>query len=148
MNPTALTPHFFLEEFIYSNYARRHGINNNPNPVVKQNLILLATKLELVRDLLQAPLTINSGYRCTELNRDIGGASDSAHLSGYAADFTCYAFGQPEKIVTVIKASGLKYDQLICEGTWVHISFDPQMRQQTLRALFDARGKAAYSTFI
>lgn len=35
-----------------------------------------------------APMTINSGYRCPVHNRNVGGAANSEHLKGTAADFT------------------------------------------------------------
>jgi zinc D-Ala-D-Ala carboxypeptidase len=138
-----LTEHFHLSEFIDSNYAARHGINNAPSPRIIGNLKLLAEDLEYVRTLLGHPITITSGYRNTEVNRGIGGATNSAHLSGYAADFICPAFGTPAEIVQLIKKSGMKFDQLIGEGTWVHISVDPKMRNETLSATFK-NGKAIY----
>ena len=143
-----ITPNFYLEEFIQSDYALRHGIKNIPSPNVTQNLQALASGLEHVRDLLKHPISITSGYRCLELNRAIGGSGKSAHMLGYAADFKCYGFGSPEQITQAIKNSEIIYDQLICEGAWVHISFEPQYRQQTLRALFDERGRATYKAFI
>lgn len=143
-----LTEHFYLEEFTQSDYALRHGIKNIPSPKVKQNLQVLANGLEEVRALLGKPIFITSGYRGIDLNRAIGGAATSAHTLGYAADFVCHSYGTPEQITDAIKDSGIEYDQLICEGTWVHISFDPKQRNQTLRALFDHRGKATYTAFV
>ncbi len=72
---------------------------------------------------------------------------DSAHVTGNAADFICPAFGVPLDIVKKIAASGVKFDQLIQEGTWVHISFDPAMRQEVLTAHF-VDGKATYQSGI
>lgn len=138
-----LTENFHLDEFTNSNYAVRHGINNAPSPRIIGNLKQLAESLEYVRSLLGHPILISSGYRNTELNRGIGGVANSAHLSGYAADFICPAYGTPADIVKTIKASGMKYDQLICEGTWVHLSVDPEMRNETMAATFK-NGKAVY----
>ena len=138
-----LTPHFYLDEFTSSGYAERHSIKNIPSPQVKQNLQVLASGLEQVRLLLGHPISITSGYRNMELNRAIGGSSNSAHMLGYAADFQCYGFGTPKQIVAMLKGK-IQYDQLICEGGWVHISFDPKMRNQTMNATFK-NGKAAYS---
>jgi zinc D-Ala-D-Ala carboxypeptidase len=138
-----LTQHFHLSEFTDSNYATRHGIKNLPSPHIIGNLKTLAEGLERIRSLLGYPISISSGYRNPELNRGIGGASNSAHLYGYAADFICPAFGTPVEIVKLIKKSGMKFDQLIEEGRWVHISVDPKMRQQTLTATFN-KGKATY----
>lgn len=141
-----LTDNFYLEEFTQSDTATRKGINNTPNNVVLVNLKILAENMEQVRTLLTNPIFINSGYRSIELNKAIGGVSTSAHCLGYAADFTCRKFGTPDDIVSKIRVSKIKFDQLIEEGTWVHISFDPRMRQQTLRATFD-NGKATYKAW-
>jgi zinc D-Ala-D-Ala carboxypeptidase len=140
-----LSEHFTLEELVFSDYATRKGINNNPSPKVIANLNILCETLERVRTLLGNPMTVSSGYRSTELNRALNGAPTSGHISGYAADFTCRKFGSPIEIVKAIKASGIKYDQLIEEGTWVHISIDPRMRQQTLTASFGK--KTTYAEF-
>ena len=142
-----LTPNFYLEEFTNSNYAARHGIKNIPSPQIQQNLQVLANALEQVRALLGTPVKISSGYRNMELNRAIGGSSNSAHMLGYAADFDSNSYGTPKQIVKAIKDSGIEYDQLICEGGWVHISFDPKQRNQTLTATFK-NGKATYSEFV
>ena len=142
-----LTENFSLEEFTQSDTALRLGIKNIASPTIIGHLKTLAEGLEQVRKVLGYPIFINSGYRSPELNKAVGGANTSAHLQGYAADFTCRKFGTPDDIVKVIQKSGIKYDQLICEGTWVHISFAPELRQQTLRALFNG-GKVTYKAFI
>jgi hypothetical protein len=67
-----------------------------------------------------------------------------AHPRGYAADFTAAGFGDPLSIVKVIEASDIAFDQVICEGKWVHISFSPTMRREVLTATFTA-GTASYS---
>lgn len=44
--------------------------------------------LEDVRKYFDAPLTINSGCRCTTYNKKVGGAQKSQHVKGMAADIT------------------------------------------------------------
>ena len=68
----------------------------------------------------------------TSVNRAVGGARTSAHLRGHAVDFNCYGFGSPKAVCRAIAASDLAFDQLIEEGTWCHLSFDPRMRRQIL----------------
>lgn len=141
-----LTDHFSLEELTFSQTATRKGINNEPSESVKKNLEGLAKGLERVRAILLCPLHISSGYRSVELNRAIGGTAKSAHIDGYAADFTAPAFGTPEAIVRQLKRSGIKADQVIMEQNWVHISFAPAMRNQFLTATFK-NGVASYSEY-
>lgn len=146
---TKLTDHFSLEELTFSQTALRKGINNVPSSEVKKNLLLLAQNLEKVRSILMSPIRISSGYRSPELNKAIGGVSNSAHIDGYAADFTS-PFGTPFAIVKKLKDAGIKCDQCIMEGGniggWVHISFAPAMRNKFLTAKF-VNGKAIYSEF-
>ena len=142
-----LSQNFKLSEFAQSDTALRLGIQNIPSPSIISNLKTTAEGLELVRELLGQAIHITSGYRCIALNRAIGSNDTSAHVLGFAADFRCGQFGTPEQVTKAIRDSGIQYDQLICEGYWTHISFDPKMRQQTLRALFDAKGKATYREF-
>lgn len=162
-----LTDHFSLEELVESGTALRLGIDNRPGPEIVSHLQAAAEGLELVRALLGgAPINVSSGYRCEALERIITKndftawcarrnliASPStwpqyfagkAHPKGYASDFTCRSYGAPAAIVREIARSGIQFDQLIEEGTWVHVSFDPQMRGEVLTARF-AGGVPSYS---
>ena len=139
-----LTENFTLEELTFSQTATRKGINNEPSDTVKANLQVLAQGLERIRAILLCPLHISSGYRSVELNKLIGGSGKSAHMDGFAADFTAPAFGNPEAIVRQLKRTGIKCDQVIMEQNWVHVSFAPAMRNQFLTATFK-NGVATYS---
>lgn len=50
---------------------------------VDYSLVLI---LEELREFFNAPITIKSGCRCAEYNKSIGGAKNSQHLYGRAAD--------------------------------------------------------------
>ena len=151
-----MTDHFSLNELTASQEATRHGINNTPSGKPLENLRMLATLLEQVRELLGGnSIRISSGYRSLALNRHIGSFDTSAHIFGYAADFTCPSFGTPLEVAKKIAGSNLKFDQLILEGVsqskpegvWVHISCDPDNRRQLLTAKFKG-GKAFYTVGI
>lgn len=43
-------------------------------------------KLQALRDAFGGPITVTSGYRCPDHNRAVGGAKDSQHVKGNAAD--------------------------------------------------------------
>lgn len=138
-----LSDHFTLDELTFSSTAVAHGIDNTPSDEVAANLKTLAATLEEARSLLGFPIHIDSGYRCPRLNEIVRGVPDSAHLTGFAADFICPQFGIPLEIVEKVAASGIRFDQLIQEGTWVHLSVAPAMRQEILTAHF-VDGKATY----
>jgi hypothetical protein len=127
---TRLTAHFALEELACTQHRE---IDNRPPPEVVATLRTTAARLEELRRLLgDQVISVSSGYRCPELNRAVGGARTSAHLTGHAVDFNCYAFGSPLDVCRAITASNLGFDQLIEEGSWCHLSFDPRMRRQVL----------------
>lgn len=54
-------------------------------PRVDRDLIMF---LDLVRAAYGQPIKITSGWRCTEHNKAVGGALNSRHMYGRAADFT------------------------------------------------------------
>ena len=121
---TRLTPHFTLEEFTFSQTAARKGIDNTPHEGILDNLCILANGMEDVRNLLNAPIHVSSGYRCPELNDLLGSKRTSQHTQGLACDFTSNAYGSPQIIFADIISSDIFYDQLILEfDRWIHISF-------------------------
>jgi hypothetical protein len=143
---TQLSPHFSYDEAIRSATATAHGIDNTPPADVLANMTAAAEMLETVRSYLAQPMNIDSWFRCDALNIAVGGAGHSAHESGWAIDFVCPAFGDPEAIVKFLISTGIKFDQLIVENnSWVHISFAPAMRQMVLTAHFAAGQPASYT---
>lgn len=127
---TRLTAHFALEELVCTQHR---GLDNTPPPEVVANLRTTAARMEEVRRLLRdRVITVTSGYRSPALNRAVGGVRTSAHLTGHAVDFNCYGFGAPLEVCRAIAESEIGFDQLIQEGTWVHVSFEPRMRRQIL----------------
>ncbi|VVE77373.1 D-Ala-D-Ala carboxypeptidase family metallohydrolase [Pandoraea sputorum] len=142
-----LTLHFTLAELTHSQTADRRGIDNAATDEAVTNLTRVAQTLERVRVLLGSrPITISSGYRSPDLNRAVGGAHNSAHLCGLAADFICPGYGTPLQICKAIAASNIDFDQLIQEGTWVHLGLaqpGQKNRRQVLTAKF-ANGVATY----
>lgn len=155
-----LTTNFSTAQCEQSLTAVRLGIDNHlPYPLLP-NARLAAEGLELVCVELGHLVVIHSWYRCEELERVLTAKdfarwclqrnrpsfSESAwadyyatkgHPKAYSIDFTCPQFGPPSDIVKMIAESRIKFDQLILEGTWVHLSFDPRLRMEVLSATFD-----------
>ncbi len=162
-----LSPHFSYEALVDSDTATWLGIDNTPPDEIKARLVTLAAGLERVRLVLNAPMLIKSGYRCEALEKVLcakdyaawcgrrkltpGPAawaryfSTKAHPKGWAADFIAPAYGPPAAVVKAVVKAGLVVDQIIAEGRWCHVSFDPQMRGQVLTASFSADGTPTYT---
>ena len=140
-----LTEHFTLEEMIVSEYAARNGIKNTPSATAVQNLTLLCQNvLEPLRQIVQKPVIITSGYRSKKVNEAIGGSSTSQHMKGQAADFIVIGLTLDE--VFTIVAGQLPFDQLIQEfGQWIHASYKEPLRKEKLLAKH-VNGKTKYET--
>ena len=124
-----LTKHFTLEELCASATAKARGIQNKPNAQQIISLVYLAAYvLEPLREAMHEPIPISSGFRCEQLNRAVGGVSNSQHMRGQAADLCIGGdMKKGRKWFDYIKTH-LNFDQLIWEhssnGTyWVHVSF-------------------------
>ena len=141
-----LTDHFTVEEFSNSPTATRHGIDNTIPQELMHNVFLIAMKMEEVRTLLNGkPIIVSSGYRGPELNKLIGGSSQSAHMRALACDFICPEYGTPLQIAKILAGALTEFDQLIWEGTWVHLGLrEATPRREVLTAKFP-NGKAVYS---
>jgi len=101
-----LTDHFKLEEF-----ASKDG-SVTPSEVVN-NLLSLAHNLEILRGFVNTPIKINSGYRSVDHNKAVGGAKNSQHLIGKAADIVVRGF-TPKEIKIILE--GLIRIGAILEG--------------------------------
>lgn len=125
---TQLSEHFSLAEMVKT----KTGLENTPGPVALTRLAHTAGMMEHVRTFLGKPIDVHSGYRSPAVNLAVGGSATSDHMNGDACDFVCSEFGTNLEVAEAIKASGLKYDQLILEYGWVHCSCGPRMRQMEL----------------
>lgn len=136
-----IVPSFHLSEFLQSETAARKGLDNTPMTADLANIRnFLAPGMQAVRELLGRPVTITSGYRAPAVNQAVGGARNSQHMVGLAADFICPGFGAPLQIARALVASHITFDQVIQEGSWVHISFSAKPRRVVLTASFTPTG--------
>lgn len=117
-----MPPHFTMAEAIRTSHTGR----NTPDKTQADRILNTAWNMEIVRAVLgRKPITVSSWFRSPEVNSAVGGSPTSEHLLGAAVDFTCPEFGTPLEICRTLVhcAHILNYNQLIYEGTWVHISF-------------------------
>lgn len=143
-----LSQHFDLSEFTRSESAKREGLDNTPTPEHLENIKILCEKvLEPIR-LRFGSINISSGYRGKMLNHFIGGAVNSDHCVGRAADIDMDDVGTGvtnKEIFEYIKEN-LEFDQVINEYnySWVHVGYrQGANRKQVLKAVKE-KGKTVY----
>ena len=138
-----LSENFTLEELIRSNTAERMGIDNVPkDEKVVENLRSLCLEvLQPLRDYVGAPVHINSGYRCPELNMAVGGVKNSQHCRGEAADIRIVSPKQGREWVAWIE-DNCRFDQMLLErnkngAVWLHVSCkrDASKNRQSFKIL-------------
>ena len=124
-----LTNNFTLEELIKSETAEKYHLDNTPSEEGIQKLKRLAeTILQPIRDELQTPIRISSGYRSPEVNAKVGGVKTSQHCLSEAVDLTLGTKNRNKilfsVIVRMIKEGKIKVGQLIDEYnySWIHVS--------------------------
>jgi uncharacterized protein YcbK (DUF882 family) len=111
-----ITTNFSLEEFNCKDGSEM------PNDVMI-NIIKLAKNLQVLRDAVGKTITITSGYRSPKYNLKIGGAKDSQHIKGTAADIKVKGM-TPKEVAKVIE--GLIANGKMTQGgigiypSWVH----------------------------
>ena len=138
-----LSKYFTLEEFIRSNTADRMGIDNVPkDEKVIENLRHLCFEiLQPLRDYVGAPVHINSGYRCPELNEAVGGVKNSQHCRGEACDIRIASPKQGREWAAWIE-DNCRFDQMLLErnkngAEWLHVSCkrDTEANRQVFKKL-------------
>jgi len=111
-----LTTNFSLSEFQSKDGAEF------PSGVIGK-LTELAYALQIIRNELKVPISITSGYRSPEHNRKIGGAQESTHMQGIAADFKANGMA-PTAVAAIIerliREKKIPQGGLKAYASWVH----------------------------
>lgn len=134
MNPK----YFTLKELTASDTATRQGIDNTPNwDAVACLRELVVDVLDPIRALWGAPLYVTSGYRCSKLNKAVGGVSNSYHVAGKgcaAADITAGSKKANRKLFEMVEDSEIRFEELICEngGEWLHVAIAPTLSRECI----------------
>ena len=163
MKNEMFTPHFSLLEFTESPTARKHGIANVPPAEAVDNLRRLCENtLEPLREALQLPVVITSGFRTKALNDLLAHSSErSQHMQGRAADFYISSAGfrfqdssfksEPTRRELLIKAfreilqnPKIDYDQLILYPTFIHVCYVSKEKNRRTILLGMRNGKLGY----
>ena len=105
-----LMKHFSISELTSSATAQREGIDNRPTESAYHLLhVLVEQLLDPIREAWGEPIVVSSGYRCKELNALVGGAKNSHHMLGCAADITAPLCSQA-KLLDADKSTAVATD--------------------------------------
>ena len=147
-----LSEHMTLAELCKTNT----GIENVPSEAQVENLKRLCRWLERLRrrwnDLyaddggvgMEEPLIINSGYRSPAVNKAVGGAPTSNHLTGCAVDIRVAGLEQLLRYAVILldisDESGEDFDELLLERNkagryWLHFAVRPSGNRRKVRMI-------------
>lgn len=116
-----LSKNFTLDEMILTST----GIPNIPTDKEIENMRKLVEKvLQPLRDHMNRPVIISSGFRCKAVNDAVGGSETSGHMLGTSADITM-GTKTLNKIMYEFIRDNLVYRQLINEYdySWIHVEY-------------------------
>ena len=140
-----LSEHFTLAELTKTNT----NLKNVPNEAQIENLRRLCGWLEKLRSEWNRrygegddPIVINSGYRSEEVNKAVGGAPTSNHLTGCAADIRVCGMEQALRYAVILldlsDENREDFDELLIErnargAIWLHFAVRESGNRRKLR---------------
>ena len=121
VNDIQLSQHFKLSEFCnWEKYPK-----NMPTIQQIANMAYGCRQLlEPAREAIGCPIIVNSGFRNSRVNTQVGGVRTSQHLKGCAADIRPKDPLQFQRLVSFLKTCEYT-DQLLTGPGWLHISWNP-----------------------
>ena len=148
-----LSQHFTLGELCKTSVKTLDG--NIPSHVHIENLKRLCRWLERLRQRYNLnikekiknkndePIVINSGYRSPAVNKAVGGAANSNHLTGCAVDIRCLGVEQALRYATTLldisDESKEGFDELLIEKSaksiWVHFAVRPEGNRRQINMI-------------
>ena len=152
-----LSQHFTLGELCKTSVKTADG--NIPSRVHIENLKRLCGWLERLREkssltpgpspkgegsrYKETPIIINSGYRSPQVNKAVGGAANSNHLTGCAVDIRCAGIEQALRYATTLldisDESKEEFDELLIEKSaksiWVHFAVRPEGNRRQINMI-------------
>jgi len=90
----------------------------------------LVAFLQAVREYVDTPLKINSGFRCEKHNREVGGRSSSEHLTGMAVDVACTSSRLRYELISNAMRAGIT--RLGIADTFIHIGVSSEHPQKVV----------------
>lgn len=154
MKNVRLQKDFWLYEFFESATADAMGINNMTDDIeVLAKIFFVSQQLQEVRDYVSAkhggdmPIVIGSGFRCWDLNREVGGSPRSRHMAGPAVDIECPKLSNKQLFDDIREAGKLGFVQFdlmllenhvrgIPDSGWIHLESMIESNRQRVNAFY------------
>lgn len=86
-------------------------------------------RLQRCRDEYGKPMRVVSGFRSIEYNKKIGGAPNSAHCRGYAADISCTSSSNRMQMMRIFLKH---FPRIGIANLYLHIDCDPSLPQDVM----------------
>ena len=102
-NPNSRVSEFFTVKEVTQNDSRRVPSEGSE---VEANVLALAKELDTVRRRWGSPIGVTSWYRPPMVNEEVGGAENSQHLTGRAAD------------IYTVEGNPLEFEQILDQQLW------------------------------
>ena len=136
----------------YFTEAEMRITKDTPLDIIQNCYNLAEFVLDPLRELIKKPILVNSWYRNPVYNAQVGGAKNSQHTFGEAADIVVKGMTVEEVYATII-TNNIPFDQIIVEydnvnkTTWIHISFRSltKNRKSKLKAVKEVGKKWVYT---
>lgn len=87
-------------------------------------------RLQTAREVADTSFKINSGWRCQNHNREVGGVENSSHVTGHAADIQATTSQKRFAVVTALVEAGL--ERIGIAKTFVHVDDDASKSQRVM----------------
>lgn len=155
-----LSEHFTLEELCRTSVLTVEG--NTPLPQHRENLRRLCQEwLEPLREAYNwryvlneeedymtspdvEPIIISSGFRSVAVNKAVGGAANSNHLTGCAVDIRAVGLEQALRYAVLLLDNSdqrkADFDELLLEHNargnyWIHLAVKPHGNRRRVKAI-------------
>lgn len=92
----------------------------------------LISKLQRARDIYAKPMFITSGCRCPKHNKNVGGVSSSAHITGKAADIATPSGKERFLIIKALLEAGFTRIGINFSKNFVHVDVDSTKPSPTI----------------
>ena len=116
------TKNFKKEDWFKTNT----GLDNTPKLGALTALLHTSKKMQQIRDAIDMPIFITSGYRSQLVNTKIGGSPTSKHMQGLACDFLVAdktSLQGANIVKNACEKNKISFDKILIEKECIHIQF-------------------------